>query len=495
MTTGKRFLAFDLGAESGRAIVGTLDGDRVSLEELHRWPSRNAEIHGVRYWDVLYIFAEMKEALARYARQYGPELAGIGVDTWGVDFGLLGPSGQLLQNPLHYRDHATDAILEPAFNIMPRDELYRRTGIQFMQINTLYQLHALRQRAPEVLDAASTFLTIPDVFNYMLCGRKACEYTEASTTQLLDVHQRTWDADILEAFGLRRELFPEVVPPGTVLGPLSEAIRAETGIGQTAVVAPCTHDTGSAVAAAPAAGSDWAYLSCGTWSLLGAEVDEPRATEEALRHNFTNEGGYGRTIRLLKNIMGLWVLQECRAAWERRGQQYSYHELAVWANDSEPFATLLNIDDPAFLNPPDMLEAIAAQCMATNQAVPEKPGAVARAVLEGLAIRYADVVGRLEAIMGTEVNTLHMLGGGIQNELLCQFTCDAINRTVIAGPVEATAMGNIAVQAIAQGALSGLAEARELIGRSSELKRYEPRAAASWQQQLARFRELYGEVI
>jgi rhamnulokinase len=492
--TAKPYLAFDLGAESARAIVGRLEDGRIHFEELHRFPTRSVQIHGRLYWDILYIFSEMQDAIAKFVRQSGPECAGIGVDTWGVDFGILGPSGELLQNPVAYRDHRTDGIIERAFEeILPARELYGRTGIQFLQFNTLFQLWALSTTAPEVLREAGTFLTVPDLLHYFLSGIAKCEYTEASTSAMLDVHTRDWDKDLISKFGVPTEMLPEIVPPGTVLGPVHPHIARVTGIGPaTPIIVPCTHDTGSAVVAVPAKDASWGYLSCGTWSLLGAELPEPNTSDLAYTHNFTNEGGYGRTIRFLKNIMGLWVLQECRRAWERRGEQYRYPELTKWAAEAAPFQAVLNIDEPGFLNPDDMLACIADQCARTGQQMPETPGAITRSVLEGLALRYAIVVDQLEETIGRDLEVLHIVGGGTQNELLCQLTADATGIPAICGPIEATALGNLAVQMIAGGEIAGIAEARSIIAASSEMVRYEPRDIEAWQEAHLRFRSLFG---
>ncbi|MDD2764335.1 MAG: rhamnulokinase [Opitutaceae bacterium] len=486
-----RFLAFDLGAESSRVMVGLLDGDSLQVRELHRFPTRNATIRNRSFWDVLFVFGEMQQGLRLYQREYGPALMGMGIDSWAVDFGLLTPGGQMLTNPVQYRDHRTDGILEEAFEVLPREVIYARTGIQFLPFNTLYQLWAMQRTAPRVLAAAHTFLMIPDLLNFFLTGRACCEYTNASTTQLLNVHRRTWSHSVMQAFALPIGIMPEIVMPGTNLGRLDERLQADAGLEPVAVIAPCTHDTGSAIAAVPSEGRHWAYISCGTWSVLGVELEEPVVGEKALAYNFTNEGGYNGRIRLLKNIMGLWVLQQCRARWAARGQEYSYTALVELAAAAPPLETVLNIDDPSYLNPADMLDTIAAQCRQTKQTVPEGVGGIVRAVLEGIALRYACVLQELEEIMEDTVERVHMVGGGINNELLCQWASDAMARPVIAGPVEATAIGNIAVQAIATGLLPDLAAARRLIARSSNLKTYTPQASARWQKMLARYQALY----
>ncbi len=475
-----RYIAIDMGAESARAIVGTVGDGKFELEELHRWPSRSTEVQGTRYWDFLYMLGEIKQALSMYAKKYGPAVDGIGVDSWGVDFGILGPSGQLLQNPVHYRDHRTDGMLEKAFEVVSAKDIYEETGLQFMSINTLYQLWILKDTSPEVLREGDSFLMISDLMHYALSGVKACEYTNASTTQLLDVRSRNWSDKLFDSFGLKSSIMPEILSPGTVLGPLDKTIADEVGLESAQVITPCTHDTACAVLAVPAEGDDWAYLSCGTWSLMGVELSEPITSEEARAANFTNEGGIGGTIRFLKNIMALWILQEARAAWLRRGTDYDYAELTELAKSAPSFGCIIDVDDPVFLNPDDMLDAIADHCERNGQEAPEGVGATVRTILEGIAICYAKVMAELEQSTGKTINTLHMVGGGIQNELLCQFAADATGKTVLAGPVEATAMGNIATQAIATGRISDAAAARKLVAQATSPKAYRPENQDLW---------------
>ena len=482
-----RHIAFDLGAESGRAILGSFVDGGLHLEELHRWSSRNTEVHGTRYWDVLYIFSEMKAGLRKYVERYGGRVDGVGVDTWGVDFGVLGESGQMLQNPVQYRDRRTDGMPEKCYEIVSRARIYEITGIQFMSINTLYQLRALQETAPEVLRAGKTLLMMPDVLHYFLSGSKQCEYTMASTSQLLDVHARDWSEELFDAFGLPLEIMPEVVQPGTVAGALDAGVAKETGLKHAPVILPCSHDTGSAVLAVPAEGENWGYISCGTWSLMGVELDAPLTSPAALEAGFTNEGGIGGTIRFLKNIAGLWVYQQARAAWARRGEEYSYAELTEMAAGAPAFQTVIDIDAPLFLNPDDMLDAIARYCKDSGQAPPEGVAAAARAILEGVALRYAVALHRLEGVLGKPLEKIHMVGGGIQNELLCQFASDAMNRPVIAGPVEASAMGNLLTQAIGSGCIADAAAARSLVTAATSPKVYTPRDAARWRPVVERF--------
>lgn len=488
--TGTRYLAFDLGAESSRAVVGTWREGKLELEELHRFPTRAVTVRGTQYWDILYIFAEMKEALLQYGLKYGPQVSGIGVDSWGVDFGLLGPSGQLLQNPVQYRDRRIDGILDQAFEVLPGESIYARTGIQLLPINSLYQLWALRKTSPEVLREAHAFLMIPDLLHYFLTGRCACEYSNATTTQMLDVRRRRWSRSLMQAFGLPIDIMPEIMEPGTVLGLLEPSIAQEAGLEPAPVIAPCTHDTGSAVAGIPAEGEGWAYISCGTWSVLGAELTAPVTSPQAMECNFTNEGGIAGTIRFLKNIMGLWVLQQCRAAWARRGEPYSYAELTDMARSAPAFETILNIDDPLFFNSPDMTQAVAAYCEKSGQLAPQGVAATVRAILEGIALRYAAVLGELESILGKRFDRIHMVGGGTRNDLLCQMAADATARPVIAGPVEATALGNLAVQAMATGQIGNLGAARAMIANSAPLKVYEPRDTGPWRPILEHFEKI-----
>lgn len=486
-STPRRYIAYDLGAESGRAMLGTVADGKIELTTLHRWPSRNVEVGGTRHWDVLYIFGEMLEALRICARDHGEQIDGMGVDTWGVDYAMIAPSGGLVSNPVHYRDHRTDGVLEKAFAVVPREEIYERTGLQFMQINTLFQLFADKDRAPELFAEGNTMIMVADVLHYFLSGVAKAEYTLASTSQMIDVRSRTWDLDLIKRFGIPTHILPEIVPPGTVLGPLIDAIAADTGISGAQVIAPCTHDTASAVLAAPGEGDDWAYISCGTWSLLGLELDEPVADAAACEANITNEGGIGNTIRFLKNIMGLWVYQQARQAWSRDGHDLDYAELTAMAAEAAPFQTIIDVDDPSFLNPPNMVEAIRAHCEAAGQPYPDSIGGVARAIIEGLAVRYAVTLRKLESCAGRSINRVHMIGGGIQNELLCQLAADAMNVQVIAGPVEATALGNIATQHIALGHIAGSVEARQLIMNSTDTKVYEPQNHDDWKPILERF--------
>jgi sugar (pentulose or hexulose) kinase len=472
------FLAFDFGAESGRAVLGTLDGRSIELEELHRFPNRHATILGHLHWDFNYLLNQLKKGLASAAERGHRELSGVGIDTWGVDFGLISKDGRLLEQPFAYRDSRTDGMLEKASELISKEEMYRLTGTQFMQINTVFQLLSLSEST--LLDEAETLLFMPDLFSFHLTGRRYSEYTIASTSQLLNARIRRWEPLIFEKLGLPFGLMAPLMEPGTVVGRLCPAIAVQTGIKDVDVIAPASHDTASAVAAVPAMSANWAYLSSGTWSLLGIEVDEPILSEASLRHNFTNEGGVGGKIRFLRNTMGLWLLERCRDAWKAAGESVDYAELTSLIEESKPFACIVDPDEPSFLNPPDMLAAVAAVCKRTDQAVPETKGEYGRAIFESLALKYRFILEKIVDVCAHPIEVLHIVGGGSQIELLNQWAADATGLPVVAGPTEATAVGNILVQAIAKHDLAGIEEGRGLVKRSFPLKVYEPQQRDDW---------------
>ena len=486
-----KLLAFDLGAESGRAVLGHFDGQQLRLEVLTRFANEPVRTLDALHWDVLRLHHDLLGGMRLCAAEHGGA-DGVGVDTWGVDFALLGRSGELLGNPRHYRDQHTEGAMERAFAVMPREELFRQTGIQFMRFNTLFQLLALKHDDSPLLEAAETLLFMPDLFHYFFTGEKVNEYTVASTSQMLDPASRTWAAGLLRAFGLPECIQGKIVLPGTVLGPLHPSVADATGLTGTKVVAPATHDTAAAVAGVPAQGDAWAYISSGTWSLMGVEILDPQVNEETLAANFTNEGGVGGTIRLLKNIMGLWLVQECRRAWERVGMTYSYEALMRLAEKAPPFVSVVNPNDDSFLLPANMPEALAAYCQRTGQPEPADAGATVRCALESLALCYRWVLDRLEGLAGKRLEAIHIVGGGCQNTLLNQLTADACDRPVLAGPVEATAIGNVLTQAIGLGVLGSLADAREVVRRSFEVHTFEPRNADAWREPYARFQKLRG---
>lgn len=486
-----QFIAMDLGAESGRAIVGKLDGSRLSLEEAYRFPNGAVRVLNSLHWDPLRLFGEMKQGLSKVSQDYGQDFASVGVDTWGIDYALLDAAGQLVGNPYCYRDARTEGMMEEAFEHISRQEIFEQTGgIQFLSINTLYQLLSMVVNDSPQLDIAATFLMMPDLFNYWLTGRQACEFTDATTTQFYNSLEGDWSRSVLDQLGIPDHIFPEVIMPGTEVGPLRPDIGEEVGFESLPVIAPASHDTASAVVAVPAEGDDFAWLSSGTWSLLGGISDRPIVSPEALSYNFSSYGGAGGSCLPWKNIMGLWLVQECRRIWARGGDNYSYDDLTRMAARSNPFTAIVEPDHPSFLAPADMPAVIQAFCRETGQTVPESRGEIVRTALEGLALKYRWVTEKLQILLNRQFNALHIVGGGSQNQLLCQFAADATQLPVIAGPVEATAIGNIAVQAVATGHLASLDEARQVIRRSFEVVNYEPGTAAPWDAAYERFEKL-----
>jgi len=494
MHTTKKILAFDLGAESGRGLIGAFDGERLQLEVVHRFPNGGVATLDTLHWDVLRLYSEIVTGLRKTAAEH-VNVASVGVDTWGVDFALLGRGGILLGNPRHYRDPHTENILEQAFAKVPKAEIFRQTGIQFMRLNTLFQLLAMQRARSPLLEMAESLLFMPDLFHYWFTGIKVNEYTDASTSQMIHPGTRTWARDLIGKFKLPDRILGTLVKPGTVLGPLRGALSSQTGLAGVPVIAPATHDTAAAVAAVPARGNSWAYISSGTWSLMGAEIAEPLTHDKVHAVNFTNEGGVDGTIRLLKNIMGLWIVQECRRTWERAGVEYSYDTLMKLAADAPPFASLVNPDDDAFILPASMPQALADYCRRTNQPVPEGPGPLVRCALESLALKYRWVLERLEELVGCKLETIHIVGGGCQNTLLCQLTADACNRTVLAGPVEATAIGNVLTQCLGLGLINSLGEGREIVRHSFEVTEYQPKHAENWQEPYRRFLKFIGSQL
>jgi|SRR5579864_223910 len=480
------YLAFDLGAESGRAILGTLESGRLTLEEIHRFPNTPVRVFSSLYWDTLRLWHEIQQGLSIAGREKQTALDGIGVDTWGVDFALLDAVGALLENPRHYRDARSNGMMDAVFKIVPRDEVFAQTGIQFMQINSLYQLYAIRLAGAPALACVRTLLMTPDLFNYWLTGVAKSELTIASTSQFYNPQRAGWATELFDRLDLPKRILPEIVAPGTCLGPLLPQIAEASHLSTVPVYATGSHDTASAVAAAPAEGDSWCYISSGTWSLMGVELDAPVIDARSLALNLTNEMGACGKTRLLKNIAGLWLLQECRRAWALAGREYSYDELTALAAGAPPFSAV--IDPDAFLEPGDMPAKISAHCRSTGQPAPESVAATARAIFESLALRYREVLESLESLLGRRLNTIHIVGGGSRNRVLNQFVADACGRTVIAGPAEATAMGNVLIQAMGAGELSGLSEVREIVRRSCALETFTPKPAASWDRAYEKFR-------
>jgi rhamnulokinase len=486
----KPYLAFDFGAESGRAVLAQLQSGILTIEEVHRFANEPVEYGGSLHWDVPKLWLEVRKALARLGEV---ELAGIGVDAWGVDYALLGERGELLQNPYHYRDRRTEGVMEEVLGKVDREEIYKATGIQFMPINTLYQLFAARRQTPRLLEAARCLLTIPDLFHYWLTGNAVCEFTNATTTQMVDPVKRGWAAALMQRLELPAHLPAPIVEPGSVLGTLLPDIAGHSALEGTTVIAPACHDTGSAVAAISARDGT-AFLSSGTWSLLGTELDCPVITSDALRLNFTNEGGVNGTTRLLKNVMGLWMLQGCRQSWTTQGLSYDYRELIEIATREPSFRHLVDPDDESFLRPPNMLSAINQFCTRTHQPVPQEPGAYVRAVLESLAFKYRLVLRNLEHVTGKHIGQIHIIGGGSKNRLLNQLTADATGRRVLAGPAEATALGNVAVQILATGGAASLQEVRAIVDRSFPIEVFEPLETDKWDQHAERFEQYCGSI-
>jgi len=482
----QHYVAVDLGAESGRVVVGIFDGAKLSLHEVHRFPTGPAHLLDSMRWDMLGFWRQIELGLSAVCSSYTRSPAAVGIDTWGVDFALLDRDGELIANPYHYRDRRTSGVMDKVCKLIPRREIFERTGIQFMPVNTLYQLYSMVAAHSAQLERAETFLMIPDLLNYWLSGEKVCEFTNATTTQLHDP-RAGWSHALFEKLALPLKIMPMVVPPGTVLGPLLKDVATRTGLHDVRVIAPACHDTGSAVVGAPGSGSDWAYLSSGTWSLLGTEVRAAVLNEEAFRHNFTNEGGAAGTFRLLKNISGMWLVQECRRAWATAGSDMSYAELTELASRAPAFAAFVDPDNEVFLQPGDMPARIKAYAAQNGQTIPADPGTMVRVILESLALKYRYVLELLESVSGQHISTIHVVGGGSENRLLNQFTADATGRVVLAGPTEATAAGNILMQAIGCGKIASLTEAREVLRRSFEVASFEPASHEAWSEAYARF--------
>lgn len=487
---GRPYLAFDFGAESGRAVLAHLQSGILTTGEVHRFRNEPVEYGGSLHWDVARLWLEVRKALSGLGEV---ELAGIGVDAWGVDYALLGERGELLENPYHYRDRRTENVMEEVLSKVGREEIYQATGIQFMPINTLYQLFAARRHTPKILEAAKYLVTIPDLFNYWLTGHAVCEFTNATTTQMVDPIKRTWATSLMQRLELPSHLPAPVVEPGSIIGRLLPGVASHTALTGTTVIAPACHDTGSAVAAVSAR-DGIAFLSSGTWSLLGTELDSPVITSEALRLNFTNEGGVNGTTRLLKNVMGLWILQGCRQSWSTQGYHYDYRELIELATRKTAFRHLVDPDDESFLRSTDMPAAISQFCRRTHQPVPQQPGACVRAVLESLAFKYRLVLRNLEHVSGKRIDQIRIIGGGSKNRLLNQLTADATGKKVFAGPAEATALGNVAIQILATGAAGSLKEVRAIVDRSFPTEVFEPLETDKWDHHAERFEQYCGSI-
>ena len=483
----KKVLAIDFGASSGRAIIGSFDGKKITLEEIHRFSNDPVSVNGTTYWDVLRLFHEIKQGLIK-AKGYG-EISSIGIDTWGVDFGLIDKYGQLLENPIHYRDLRTNGMIEEADKSIPLRELYNMTGIQFMELNTVFQLLSLAKNRPHILERADKLLFMPDLFGYMLTGKKTTEYSIATTSQLVDINTKSWSSEIFEKLGIPQNIMCDIVKSGTVLGELSDCVCEECGLDKINVISVCGHDTQSAITAVPCPDKQFAFISSGTWSLFGTELANPIVNDKAFEINVTNEGGYGESTGFLKNIIGLWLIQESRRQFARDGKQYSYADLEREALAAKPFACFIDPDAPEFVPHGNIPERIREYCRKTNQYVPETVGEIMRCIYESLAMKYRETFEKLCECTERDYEVIHVIGGGTKDTLLCQLTANACDRDVVAGPIEATVLGNIAVQLLASGDIKSIAEARQIIADSENVTKYCPKDTAHWVEAYARYLE------
>lgn len=476
-----KFLAFDFGASSGRAMLATFDGEKITLEEKHRFSNDPVLMNGGFYWDVMRLFHEIKQGILACVNSGDRDIDCIGIDTWGVDYGLLDKNDKLLSNPYHYRDTRTDGMYDEAFKLASKEEIFNSTGIAFNWFNTIYQLLAAKLSDDVALENAKTLLFMPDLLNFLLTGEKRCEYTIASTSQLFDSKTHTWAEGIMKKLGLPTDIFAPMIYPGEQVGLLLPELAEELGVDRIPVMAVASHDTGSAVASVPVVGKDdFIYISSGTWSLMGVELKEPKVTPEALKHNFTNEGGVDKTIRFLKNIMGLWLIQESKRQWKREGEELSFNELEQQAREAAPFESFIDPDCPAFQTPGNMPKRIREYCQKTGQKVPETKGEIIRCIAQSLAFKYRQTVEGMEEVTGNKYSVINIVGGGIKDKMICQFTANATKRVVSAGPVEATSIGNIIVQGIGTGAIKNLSEGRQIVKNSFDIATYEPQESESW---------------
>ena len=481
----KRVLAFDFGASSGRAIIGCFDGEKITLEEVHRFSNDPVSVGGTVYWDVLRLFYEIKQGIIK-ARMAGG-FDSIGIDTWGVDFGLIDAEGKLMENPIHYRDARTVGMVDEAFKTMPREKIYGITGIQFMELNTLFQLISLKKNRPWMLERADKMLFMPDLFAYMLTGKMCAEYSIASTSQIIDLKTKSWSKELLEAFGIKEDIFAPLVKPGTVLGMLTPEICEECGVDPVPVISVCGHDTQSAITSVPCEDGKFAFLSSGTWSLFGTELEKPIVNETSLNINITNEGGFDDTVGFLKNIIGLWLIQESRRQWQRQGEDYSYADLEKLALAAEPFKCFIDPDAPEFVPHGNIPKRVQEFCEKTGQYVPQTVGEIMRCIYESLAMKYKLTFEKLCECTERDYPVIHVIGGGTKDTLLCQLTANSCNRTVKAGPIEATVMGNVAVQLMSDNSVADISEARKIVANSSELKTYLPADVDKWEEAYADF--------
>ena len=474
------FIAFDLGAESGRTMLGTLARNKLAIQQITRFPNEMKSVDGHLHWDIHGLFGKLKDGLRACAQQRAQPRS-LGIDTWGVDFGLLGNDDKFLGLPYAYRDDRTNGMMEKFFELVARERIYELTGIQFMQLNSLYQLYATAQQRPDLIDKASRLLFMPDIFNFLFTGETRTEFTFATTSQLLNPRTKDWEPELFSAMHVPISMMQPIVHPATRLGPLLASVAEEALLHRMDVTAVASHDTGSAIAAIPAEGSDWAYISSGTWSLMGVELSQPVITDDALASNFTNEGGVGGTFRFLKNIMGLWLLQQCRKEWSSE-VQYEYDEIVKLAETATPFRSLLDPDHAGFFNPVSMTAAIRNYCEKSGQPAPTNHAEFVRSILESLALKYRATLEQLRRLTGRNIQRIHIIGGGARNAVLCQYAANATGATVIAGPVEATAIGNIMVQALAAGCVGSLEEIRAVVRQSFDPVTYKPQHTDRWEQ-------------
>lgn len=483
------FLAFDIGASSGRAILGILEDNKLELVEIHRFKNQMIFIHGNYFWNIFNLFDELRKGLTKCISEFNIQPDSIGIDTWGVDYSLINKEGQIIGLPFAYRDHRTDNSMEQFFKILSRKKTYQLSGIQFMQFNTLFQLFSSVLDSFSGLQIAESLLFTPDTLNYFFTGIKKNEYTIASTSQLLKPGKPEWENKLFEAAGIPQKFVEEIVQPGTEIGKVLPEIMEETDCGEIPCIAVASHDTASAIASVPAEGENWAYLSSGTWSLLGIESKLPMVSEKTLKMNFTNEGGVEGTTRFLKNIMGMWLIQECKRIWDEK-REMNWQEIVDLSNAAEPFKCLINPDDPTFLNPGNMPKAIQDFCLKTSQPVPEKKGEIARCIYDSLVLKYKFTLKQIESVTGKRIEKLHIIGGGAHNKEMNQLTADAIGISVFAGPTEATAIGNIMMQAKALGVVNSLNEIRKIVKNSFEITEYKPSPKLDWETVFTRFEKL-----
>ncbi|MGN0526732.1 MAG: rhamnulokinase family protein [Acutalibacteraceae bacterium] len=489
----KRVLAFDFGASTGRAIIGEFDGEKISIHEVHRFSNDPVTINGTVYWDVQRLFFEIKQGILKAKEDGGFD--SIGIDTWGVDFGLLRKDGSLVENPVHYRDKRNDGMVKLSEKYMSNSELYSVTGIQFMDFNTVFQLLSLKENRPYILEEADTLLFMPDLFNFMLTGVKSTEYSIATTSQLVDLNTKTWSDEVIEKFGFNKELFTKIVPTGTVVGQLSDEICEELGVPKADVIAVCAHDTQSAITASPTDSDDFIFVSSGTWSLIGSEIPAPITNEKARSFNVTNEGGYGFSTAFLKNVCGLWLIQESRRQWKREGKDYSYADLEKSALECESFKCFIDPDAPEFGVMGNLPKRVQEYCKKTNQYVPQTVGEIMRCIYESLALKYRVTFDGIKDCTNKEYDRIHIMGGGTKDKLLLNMAAQSCNVNVYGGPIEATALGNIAVQLLSGGAVKNIKEVRKIIAKGENLSLYKPTEAEKWIEPYERFKRILGETL